>query len=332
MGKNPAKASGIVNANDEDHACIRKVWSHAFTDRAVKDQETVVQRYVDGFIAQLRSLPRDQDVDIVQWFNFLTFDLTGDLAFGESFAYLEGSTLHPWITTIFSHFKSATLLASIQFYPRLYHLLIWFLPASVLRKQQEHFQLSRDKVQQRLNLEKGRPDFLQHILEQSRGESALTATEIEKTAATTIVAGSETTGTLLSAITTHLIKHRDVMDRLVDEIRSAYASEDEMTMANLARLPYLDAVIRETLSIVPPVPTGMPRVVPPGGATVCGKWLPENCHVHWHFRIVFSIRRLPFAVEFFLTPHLQSFSLAPLRASLPEAQPLGFAAILHGAP
>lgn len=145
-----------------------------------------------------------------------------------------------------------------------------------LRKQQEHFAFAKNKVEQRLNLEKARPDFLQHVLEHSRGENALTAVEIEKTAATMIVAGSETTGTLLSAITGYLIRDPDVMDQLVDEIRSAYASEDEMTMANLAKLPYLDAVIRETFRIAPPVPTGMPRVVPPGGATVCGKWLPEN--------------------------------------------------------
>ena len=276
MGEPTPMASGIVDANDADHARIRRVWGHAFTERALKEQEPVMQRYVDVFIAQLRGLQRDRDVDIVQWFNFLTFDLTGDLAFGESFACLEGVALHPWISMIFSHFKSATLLASIRFYPRLYSLLIWSLPASVLRKQQEHFQLSKDKVHRRLNLEKERPDFLQHVSEHSRDGNALTETEIEKTAATMIVAGSETTGTLLSGIVSHLIKYSDVMDRLVQEIRSAYTAEDEMTTASLARLPYLEAVIQETLRIAPPVPTGMPRVVPTGGANVCGTWLPEN--------------------------------------------------------
>ncbi|KAL9597718.1 MAG: hypothetical protein Q9219_004975 [cf. Caloplaca sp. 3 TL-2023] len=281
VGKSVPKASGILNADDGDHARIRKVWGHAFTDRALKSQEPMLQHYVGIFIDQLRALPRHQDVDIVQWLNFLTFDLTADLAFGESFACLEGSSLHPWIMTIFSHFKSATLLASIQFYPYLYDLLIWFLPASVLKKQQEHFGFAKDKVSRRLNLEKERPDFLQHVLEHSRDQDALTPTEIERTAATMIVAGSETTGTLLSAIISYLIKNPQVMKELVDEICSAYKSEDEMTASSLAKLQYLDAVIRETLRIAPPVPAGMSRVVPTGGARVCGEWLPEQTFVSY---------------------------------------------------
>lgn len=280
MGKPVPRASGIVDANDEDHGRLRKVWGHAFTQHALDDFEPVLHKYVNVFIAQLRGLPREKDVDIVPWFNFLTFDLTGDLAFGESFNCLDGKMLHPWISMIFSHFKSATLIASIRFYPSLYSLLMWMLPASVLRKQQEHFQFSRNKVQQRLGLEKQRPDFMQHVIQHSAGDSGLKQSEIEKTAATMIVAGSETTGTLLSAVMSHLIGSPSIMDKLVDEIRSAYAVEEEMTTASLAKLPYLDAVIQETLRIAPPVPTGMPRVVPAGGASVAGNWLPENVSSH----------------------------------------------------
>ncbi len=36
---------------------------------------------------------------------------------------------------------------------------------------------------------------------------------------------------------------------------------------------YLNAVIEEGLRIAPPFPAGLPRVVPPGGDTVCGEWL-----------------------------------------------------------
>jgi len=278
MGEPIPRGNSIIAANDADHSRIRRVWAHAFTDRALKEQEPVLQGYVGKFIAKLRMQGDGAALDIVQWINFLTFDLTGDLAFGESFECLEGVALHPWISMIFSQFKSATLLASIRFYPSLHALLIWSLPASVLQKQQDHFQMSRDKVQRRLNLEKPRRDFLQHVMEHqgSGDEGGLTEAEIEKTAATMIVAGSETTGTLLAGILNHLIRSPDVMSHLVNEIRSAYSDEEEMTPASLNRLVFLGAVIQEGLRIAPPVPTGMPRVVPSGGASVCGVWLPEN--------------------------------------------------------
>ncbi|KAL8684236.1 MAG: hypothetical protein Q9224_006500, partial [Gallowayella concinna] len=292
MGESPPRASSIVSANDTDHARIRGVWAHAFSERALREQEPVMQHYIDRFLVQLRGLDNTHGLDIVQWFNYWTFDLTGDLAFGESFGCLDGQELHPWISMIFSHFKSATLLASIGFYPRLHGMLIWFLPAAVLRKQQEHFRFSRQKVQRRVNLEKERPDFLHHVLKHNQGENALTETEIEKTAATMIVAGSETTGTLLSGIMSHLIQYPAVMDNVVREIRSTYNTESEISMTNVAQLPYLQAVIQETLRIAPPVPTGMPRVVPAGGATVCGLWLPENVSKPnftccWKSRVIF---------------------------------------------
>ncbi|KAL8897404.1 MAG: hypothetical protein Q9192_002597 [Flavoplaca navasiana] len=277
MGNPIPRRSSIVDANDEDHARIRGVWSHNFTRASLKRQEPLMNVYINKLIEKLRAQGDGASVEIVQWFNFLTFDLTGDLAFGESFNCLETGTFHPWIEKIFSHFKSATLLASIRFYPSLFGALMYLLPASVLRKQQEHFQMAREKVQRRLNLEKERPDFLQCVLEhQSKDGDPLTEAEIEKTAATMIVAGSETTGTCLAGILNHVLKDRQVKERLVREIRAQYSSSDDIDEDSLARLPYLGAIIQEGLRIAPPVPTGMPRVVPAGGAQVCGHWLPAN--------------------------------------------------------
>ncbi|KAG6995622.1 hypothetical protein G7Y79_00043g079060 [Physcia stellaris] len=258
MGEPSPRQNSIVDANDHDH-------------------EPLLQQYVNKFISQLRIQGDGAVVDLVQWFNFLTFDLTGDLAFGESFGCLDGGTLHPWIERIFAHFKSATLLASTRFYPTLHKALIWSLPASVLKKQQEHFQMARDKVQKRLNLEQERPDFLDHVVEhndKNNDDNGLTRAEIEQTAATMIVAGSETTGTLLSALINHLIKQSRFLNLLADEIRSSYSSEKDINLASLAKLPYLEAVIREGLRIAPPVPAGMPRVVPAGGALASSQYEP----------------------------------------------------------
>jgi hypothetical protein len=49
-----------------------------------------------------------------------------------------------------------------------------------------------------------------------------------------------------------------------------------MTVANLAKMRYLNAAIEEGLRMFPPAPVGLPRVSPKGGAMVCGRFVPEG--------------------------------------------------------
>lgn len=45
-------------------------------------------------------------------------------------------------------------------------------------------------------------------------------------------------------------------------------------------MPYLNAVINESLRMVPPAPNGNQRTTPKGGCLVDGKYVPENTQVH----------------------------------------------------
>lgn len=89
-----------------------------------------------------------------------------------------------------------------------------------------------------------------------------------------MLAGTETTATLLSGLTFILLKHPERLRRLTDEVRSSFPSEGGMDMSSLSRLEYLGACIEEGLRLYPPVTVGLPRTVPSGGATVCGHWVP----------------------------------------------------------
>lgn len=100
--------------------------------------------------------------------------------------------------------------------------------------------------------------------------------DIESHAGLLIVAGSETTATLLSGATYMLLKNPQVLARLTHEVRSAFTSEDEINIASAAQLTYLNACIDESLRSYPPVPIGLPRVVPKGGKVFSGKFVPEG--------------------------------------------------------
>ena len=66
------------------------------------------------------------------------------------------------------------------------------------------------------------------------------------------------------------------MAKLNHEIRSAFASDADMTMEQLAALPYLSACIKEDFRIYPPVPLGLPRLTPQDGSTVVGQYVPPG--------------------------------------------------------
>ena len=97
-----------------------------------------------------------------------------------------------------------------------------------------------------------------------------------------IIAGSETTATLLSGCVFYLCKHRLVMTRLIEEIRDTFRYEEEITFATTTKLVYLKAVLQESLRAYPPFVTSLARLVPPNSGRIDGHLIPENTTVACH--------------------------------------------------
>ena len=91
-----------------------------------------------------------------------------------------------------------------------------------------------------------------------------------------IIAGSETTATLLSGATYLLLKHPEALKKLTEEVRSTFKSEEEIILSSVSSLEYMLACLNEAMRVYPPVPIGMPRVVPKGGAKVVDTFVPEG--------------------------------------------------------
>ena len=79
-----------------DHARMRRNLNPAFSDRALRDQEPRIMKYVELMIERLHDHCKDGPVDICSWYNFTTFDIIGELFFGESFDCLENSKYSDW--------------------------------------------------------------------------------------------------------------------------------------------------------------------------------------------------------------------------------------------
>ena len=272
----------ILSANDADHARYRRLLAHAFSERALREQEYFPLAYIDLLTRRLHGIVSSSKshsavVDIVKWLNFTTFDIVGDLALGESFHCLEESKYHGWVSILFTQFKAAALFVSLRFFG-LDKLLRMVLPKSLLKKRAEHAKYSTDRIHHRLDQGKEgadaqRNDFMTYVLRYN-DEKGMTIPEIEQTFRVLVVAGSETTGTALSGILGNLLQSPDTMEKISKEIRQSFRNSSEICASRVSNLPYLNAVIEEGLRLCPPVALGMPRVVPAGGAEVSGQWLP----------------------------------------------------------
>lgn len=95
--------SDIVSANDADHSRPRRSLAHAFSAKGLQSQKPIIAKYVDLLIGKLKVIAASSnpEADMVKWYNLTTFDILGDLAFGESFGGLESSEYHYWVSTIF---------------------------------------------------------------------------------------------------------------------------------------------------------------------------------------------------------------------------------------
>ena len=121
MGPGDNGVHSILSANDADHNRYRRLLSHAFSERALIEQEHLIISYINLLINRLRDCASQEDtaiVDLVKWFNFTTFDIIGDLSLGDSFNCLQKSRLHGWVSILFAQFKAATLIICFRFFSK----------------------------------------------------------------------------------------------------------------------------------------------------------------------------------------------------------------------
>ncbi|EAW12295.1 putative sterigmatocystin biosynthesis cytochrome P450 monooxygenase [Aspergillus clavatus NRRL 1] len=252
----------IISANDADHTRHRKALAHAFSAKGLQAQEPIVTGYVDQLIARLRDVAASGlPADMVKWYTLTTFDLIGDLAFGEPFGGLESSEYHRWVAAVFGFIRVIPFLKGMDEYSVLFRVILSFLPRSFLQMRTDQVEHTKRTVQKRLRTRRhDRSDFMDSMLRHRGDKDGLSEEELVANANILIIAGSETTATLLSGVTYWLLQTPAAMERVTREVRTTFASEAEITFNNVtAQLPYMLACISEAFRLYPPVPGGLQR-------------------------------------------------------------------------
>jgi cytochrome P450 len=120
----------------------------------------------------------------------------------------------------------------------------------------------------------GRKDFFYYLLRGRDAETDVKHADLELAAESNLllVAGSDTTATTLSACIFYLSRHPRIAQTLRTELEANFDSVEEINYwgTKLSSLPYLRAVIDETLRMNPPVGGHLPRTVLEPGIEVDG--------------------------------------------------------------
>lgn len=245
----PGGAPSIIYSNDADHSRFHRLLSHAFLDSSLRGQEPIIKGYVDLLMQRMKeNIPSGKDVlDMVLWYNFATFDIIGDLAFGEPFDCLKNSHYHEWVHILFSHIKTSAYANVARRLPASGLLLKLITPKRVRAQRDWHIELTKEKVQARGSKSNERPDFFTNILKYKDTKKGFSAPEMISNASTFIIAGSDTTATLLSGVTYLLLKNPHVLMKLQKEVRSAFAHGDEINLDSCNKLGYCLATLTEAL-------------------------------------------------------------------------------------
>ena len=267
----------MMTTNTEDHDRQRRIFSHAFSTTALKEQEVLVGHYADLMVARLRErVANGEDTfDMMRWYQYATFDIIGDLCFGESFNCLERGENHPWIATVYRNIKTARIVGALQCFPPMESLMHAMTPASVKAKMRKSFAWAQNMITKRLEQKTERIDIMKHVL---NNKEVITRDEIDSTMSTMVLAGSgDTTAVAIAATTYFALKNPAVMDKVVSEIREGLGDDPkDCTNPAISKLPFLHATIQEAMRMHPPVPLSPPRLIDRPGAHICGVAIPPG--------------------------------------------------------
>ncbi|KAI8949521.1 isotrichodermin C-15 hydroxylase [Xylaria longipes] len=275
--------TSIINADREEHSRFRRALSHGFSDAAMRQQEPEIVKYVDLLIERLHEEcdQGNKKLNLEAWFNWTTFDVVGNLVFGQSFNCLKNSETHPWIEFIFKSIKGGATLVAMTYlgFADLVQVLFRLGSFSILRVQQ----YTDAMVESRLSMKQSREDLFEGLVKR-QDDWNLSFKKLSSNAFILVLAGSETTATTLSGATYLLLTHPEVLEKLKHEVRSSFQDASQININTVGNLKYMLAILNESLRLYPPVTAGLVRSVPKGGADIAGHFAPEGTLVevqHW---------------------------------------------------
>jgi cytochrome P450 len=279
----PGAERQIIFAGDEQHARLRRIFGPAFTPKAVEEQGGMLLKYADQLVATLKeNIKRNPVQDMSKLYNATTFDLTGEFAFDESFHCLEkGGASHFFMEIVLKGTIAGLFICQLERYG-IWQVLQRLLPKSFFKEKYQLDDYAAALVDRRRErgFVPGKTDVFNYLLQSKHEQDRLSREELIDNTTVLVVAGSETTATLLSGASWLLCKNKDIYAKVKQEVRSAYSTDDDITPKSVNNLPYMIAVLSEAMRLFPPTGFGFPRIIGANeGQSIAGYHVPSDVSI-----------------------------------------------------
>ncbi|KAI8634371.1 cytochrome P450 [Xylariaceae sp. FL1651] len=280
---------GLFNTRDRtEHTRKRKMVSHTFAPKSISQFEPYIAENLEMFVNRWDELadksPRGDKtahVDCLKWFNYVAFDTIGDLAFGAPFGMLRsGADIAEVRTSLTAKpiyapaveilNRRGEVSATLGCLPTIKPYARW-LPDPFFSKGLTAVEnlagIAIARVKERLDNppDINRKDLLARLQEgrDEKGEP-LGFQELTAEALTQLIAGSDTTSNSSCALLYYVARTPGVLPKLQKELDAAIPNGDTKVpdYEAIRNLPYLEAVINETLRIHSTSGIGLPRQIP----------------------------------------------------------------------
>ncbi|KAM9877459.1 hypothetical protein VD0002_g2455 [Verticillium dahliae] len=262
----------------EDHARVRKPIGRLYSPAGALAIEKHVDKAISQFLAQLdQRFVNGPNAGVVcqleQWFLYYAWDVVGDITFSQPFGYMKhGRDFDGTLADsemAMNYFAAVGQIPLMDFAGAQNPLLKLISKApfttanAIARGHLVNRLAGNDKDKHDPSI----PDFLDGFIEaQKLYPEVVCDGQIQSYLLINLIAGADTTAISLSSAIYFSLKHPSVWARLEEEVLAADLPDDDPASYKQARtLPYLNAVIRESMRLHPGVGMHLERYVPAGG-------------------------------------------------------------------
>ncbi|KIW07631.1 uncharacterized protein PV09_01577 [Verruconis gallopava] len=255
------------------HDRRRRVWSPAFSDKALRNYQQRVQPYADQLLRRIEEM-KGKPVNVAQLFNFFGYDVMGDLAFGKDFGMLQSGEQHYAVTLLNEGMQPFAIFPPVWFFR-----ILAAIPG-MAAGYHKFVKYCDDQLQERLKKKPKDIDLMSPVVapfeEGKRKPNKLELSYLCADSRLVIVAGSDTTSATLVYVFNYLARDPALVEKARKELEPLVSADGSFDNKEAANANFINGCINEALRLNPPVPTALQRLTPPEGLMVGDTYIPGN--------------------------------------------------------